>query len=403
MEGTREQRSAELDSRKDADKYAGERDPDQVGDVTNKGVGDDYFTEGDITAEQEEFDRKYSIKSQFDVRYCILGAMGGAIIGTFAAVTDAETISSTDRQYIMKLFMFGTVGGAFLVGLVMVLYLYFNKSAAFHRNIEARREALRRREMNLMEVHHEFVYYDAGRELGRCYRLFCCPHYGKITSERVIYSRVDKRDDFNLFKPKTWLATFTRCWNHDVQSLDYDFVYDVSVDQRFHEFCTDTGTVIIHIKGNADASTQKEERAVLVEALEHDRNLDAEDPVALYNHEKKLRTALLSSRGIVALKGLVDRATHLANQISTKRKEIADKEQKLFVQCYGGHDKGDQANTADLVHVLNVRKPYAVLDDLSYKICKQNKLDPAKRAQMDAQLAEAGFVPDETEGMVGTA
>ena len=165
MEGTFEQRKAQLEATKEEDRYADDRDPDKApGDVTNKGVGDDYFTDSDIAAEQEEFDRKYSIKAQFDVRYCILGAMGGAIIGTFAAVTDAETISSTDRQYIMKLFMFGTIGGAFLVGFVMVLYLYFNKSAAFHRNIEARREALRRREMNLMEVHHEFVYYDAGRE-----------------------------------------------------------------------------------------------------------------------------------------------------------------------------------------------------------------------------------------------
>ena len=28
------------------------------------------------------------------------------------------TVSSTDRQYIMKLFMFGTIGGAFLVTMV---------------------------------------------------------------------------------------------------------------------------------------------------------------------------------------------------------------------------------------------------------------------------------------------
>ena len=156
-------------------------------------------------------------------------------------------------------------------------------------------------------MHHEFVYYDAGREQGRCYRLFCCPHYGKITSERVLYSKM-VGEDFSLWKPRTWLTFITRCWNHDVQSLDYDFVcvrslavtvtslflfprlllthslthsllllfwlfplsldslstrckhttrYDVSVDQRFHEFCTDTGTVIIHIKGNADASTMK--------------------------------------------------------------------------------------------------------------------------------------------------
>jgi hypothetical protein len=52
----------------------------------------------------------------------------------------------------MKLFMFGTVGGAFIVGFSLIVYLWLNKSAAFHRTIEARREALRRREMNMMEV-----------------------------------------------------------------------------------------------------------------------------------------------------------------------------------------------------------------------------------------------------------
>ena len=72
-------------------------------------------------------------------------------------------------------------------------------------------------------MHHEFVYYDAGREQGRCYRLFCCPHYGKITSERVLYSKM-VGEDFSLWKPRTWLTFVTRCWNHDVQSLDYDFV-----------------------------------------------------------------------------------------------------------------------------------------------------------------------------------
>ena len=166
MEGMLELRNAQLEAAKAEDKYADDRDPDKApGDVTNKGVGDDYFTDSDIAAEQEEFDRKYSIKAQFDVRYCILGAMGGAIIGTFAAVTDAETISSTDRQYIMKLFMFGAIGGAFLVGLVMVLYLHINKSTAFHRNTEAaRREELRRREKDLTEVDHEIVHYDAGRD-----------------------------------------------------------------------------------------------------------------------------------------------------------------------------------------------------------------------------------------------
>lgn len=179
------------------------------------------------------------------------------------------------------------------------------------------------------------------------------------------------------------------------------------MDQRFHEFCTDTGTVVIHIKGNADASTMKEERESLVKALQHDRNEDqsaGEDKAArLLAHEKDLRTALLSSRGIRPLAGLVKRATALANTIAAERKKIAAEKGEIFIPCYGGHDTGDHANTANLIHVLNVRKPYSVLDDLSYKICKQNKLDGGKQAQMAAQLEDVGRIVDETEGMEAEA
>ena len=177
-------------------------------------------------------------------------------------------------------------------------------------------------------MHHEFVYYDAGREHGYCYRMCCCPHYGKITSERVLYSQLTPLR-FDPWRPATWCKFLLQCWNHQVESLDYDFVYDVSVDQKFHEFCTNTGTVIIHIKGNADASTQKEERDRLVQALEHDRNADADDEELLYQHEKQLRTALLTSRGIKELQGLVTRATNMANEISAKRKTMAEQAGQL--------------------------------------------------------------------------
>jgi hypothetical protein len=47
---------------------------------------------------------------------------------------------------------------------------------------DLRKEAIRRQEMEKIELHEEYVYYDAGREQGWFYKLFCCPYYGKITS-----------------------------------------------------------------------------------------------------------------------------------------------------------------------------------------------------------------------------
>ena len=45
-----------------------------------------------------------------------------------------------------------------------------------------------------------------------------------------------------------------------VESLDYDLVLDVSVDQSCHEYLTDTGTVILHCEAAGDVSTMKDER-----------------------------------------------------------------------------------------------------------------------------------------------
>ena len=399
FESTRERAAAQLEARKNIDEYEERKTQEDTGLATNRVVGDDIFDDRDIVEEQRQFDEKYSVVRQFDVRYCITGAVFGAATGTFIGVMYSDDIPNAAQQYIMKTFLYGTILGGFFVGFAMVIYLYFNKSHAFKRAIEARKEALRRREMQMMEVHHEFVYYDAGREHGHCYRLCCCPHYGKITSERVLYSNTNKTR-FNLYKPLTWHKFFLQCWNHQVESLDYDFVYDVSVDQKFHEFCTNTGTVIIHIKGNADASTQKEERDRLVAALEHDQNADGNDEEKLYAHEKQLRTALLTSGGIKELEGLVKRARNMAEELNLKRKAIANDAGRQHRQCYGGNadPHQDMRNTAGAIHVLDVHKPYAVLDDLSYKICKQNQLGGYRKKQIEAQLANLAQVRHETAG-----
>ena len=94
------------------------------------------------------------------------------------------------------------------------------------------------------------------------------------------------------------------------------------------------------------------------------------------------------------------RATNMANEISAKRKTMAEQAGRQHRQCYGGSadPHHDVRNTAGAIHVLDVHKPYAVLDDLSYKICKQNQLGGYKKQQIEAQLAGMSMVTDETDG-----
>ena len=77
-----------------------------------------------------------------------------------------------------------------------------------------------------------YVYYDAGIQQGCFYRFLCCPHFGKITSERVIYSEYPKLD--TSFNRNVCLRVFDFLlyfWNKKVESMDYDLVLDVSVQQ----------------------------------------------------------------------------------------------------------------------------------------------------------------------------
>lgn len=43
-------------------------------------------------------------------------------------------------------------------------------------------------EAEKLQAHDEFVYYDSARSHTSAFRCLCCPHDGKITSERILYS-----------------------------------------------------------------------------------------------------------------------------------------------------------------------------------------------------------------------
>ena len=169
--------------------------------------------------------------------------------------------------------------------------------------LEKKREAVRRKENEKIESHLEMIYYDAGREHSWLYRMLCCPHFGKITSERVIYSRN---------KPKTWewwcpnmckwwcpnhrwcptaqtvTGLFCACWNKEIQQMDYDLVMDVTVEQSFAQNCLNTGTGIIHCAANADVSIIKDMHKQLIEAL----NDATKDNIDLEAREEKLKYAI---------------------------------------------------------------------------------------------------------------
>jgi hypothetical protein len=67
--------------------------------------------------------------------------------------------------------------------------IYWHRNNPFKEHIKKWRELMRMREQEQMQRHKEFVYYDSVTAApSGCYSFWCCPHYGKITSERVIYS-----------------------------------------------------------------------------------------------------------------------------------------------------------------------------------------------------------------------
>ena len=104
------------------------------------------------------------------------------------------------------------------------------KSFGENKELAEKRAALRRQEMMKLQAHQEFVYYDAANSHTCCFKFLCCPHYGKITSERVIYS------EQLLFPSFACSCDYLKRvisypWAKKVHSMDVEHVTDVSVEQ----------------------------------------------------------------------------------------------------------------------------------------------------------------------------
>ena len=99
------------------------------------------------------------------------------------------------------------------------------------------REIIRKREQEKIEMHDEIIYYDAGTAHSNCFSFFCCPHYGKITSERVIYSAQPPPKTRNLLKRLVACFDISALWKRKVETMDIDHLLDVGVAQACSSDC----------------------------------------------------------------------------------------------------------------------------------------------------------------------
>lgn len=307
--------------------------------------------------EHDAFQHKVeTIKSQMqnqegkiDARKLIAGALIGALCGIMLAVL------VWDRGSI-RMVLWGIFAGGIFGFISTGLYEYLDSDSIrqYRKEVEARREALRRYEqLKNEEQHNEYVYYDAASSQGFIYKLLCMPHYGKITSERIIYS---------AHIPVDWSPTLQGLfsfvfyyWRKKVEQIDYDLVLDVGVEQSCNQYLTDTGSIILHVSAKNDVSVVSDEREKLTKAIE-------------LKDERKLKESIRSSANIECLKPLVNEAEELLKVVVHQRYEKCQKDNVEFVHIFA-HDN-IETNTAQVIHVNDVYRPYAVLDDLSYKITK---------------------------------
>ena len=84
--------------------------------------------------------------------------------------------------------------------------------------------------MMRLQAHQEFVYYDASTAQSTFFKLLCCPHYGKITSERVIYSEKVLFPKFSC-SCEYLKKVVAYPWAKKVHSMDVEHVTDVTVEQ----------------------------------------------------------------------------------------------------------------------------------------------------------------------------
>merc|ERR1712196_632395 len=111
--------------------------------------------------------------------------------------------------------------------------------------------------------------------------------------------------------------------------------------------------------------------------------------------------AIESSSQISHLKELSERAIQEVGIIREERKRLAkeDPEGHPYEEIFVTEDR---RNNPSRISVLDVKKPYAVMDDISYRISKGVDLSARtkhleREAQAGSSIMNIGMVPDETK------
>jgi hypothetical protein len=160
------------------------------------------------------------------------------------------------------------------------------------------------------------------------------------------------------------------CLERDVQALDYDLIFDISVDQKFYQCCCNTGTVTLHCEAAMDVSMQKSERKRIILAMQ---NEDEDD----------LMNALYTTANIKPLAEIVAQGRSVLEQLRAKRREKCKQDGKEYVIKHA--IERDGTNTSKNINVRDVINPFAVMDDISYRIAKHQQID--QRGQLTERSA----------------
>ena len=386
------------------------------GHVDDVAIGDEDqdITRVDIDKFAAEQKIKDSTKNRFNVNYVVAGGVIGSLLGsllgalqinkfiwrdpctvyngthnlgTFCDGPTSSTCRCPDPKINYEVatstmwgLLLGCTSVSMCVSVVMLMYIYCNSDARWKAAQARRVEALRRKEQEMIERHDEFVYYDARRSQNRCCKCLLCFHYGKITSERIIYSANPPwpANSPKWCDPKSWcrlfqFAVLRRCFcgrfERDVEALDYDLIFDVSVVQRFYQCATDTGSVIIHCEAAMDVSMQKRERERIILAM---KNRD----------EEELLNALHTAGNIKALQTICMKGRQVLEELRDERRAKCKAEGVPYKEIFALEKKG--TNTSKNIVVRDVVNPYAVMDDISYRIAKHHMIDQRERLMEDS-------------------
>jgi len=358
----------------------------------------------DMDIEEIEFERNrmeelYGNKYPFRWNLAIVAGFVGGLLGSMIAVflysssdivyiqTGSGTYSQEDsvRNQSIKIYAIGLLcgmcgGAALAIGVMSILTIRHYLNDPFQEHVRTMREIVRRKEQERIEKHEEHIYYDAEQSQSCCFKFCCCPHYGKITSERVIYSAVP-----DSMRCCCGLCSLPACFNRKVESLDIEHVLDVGVRQSCRDaLFSDTGDVLLHIVGGADVSIMKDERDKLLTIL--GKKYDRGDEDDCKQRIIDLKTALHTASRIKGLKPLVTRAEKevrmLVSEGEARHRDKGVPYQEPVPQTLASLSDVQMNSTTNII-VKDVYKPFLVMDSLSYRIAKATDFggDKASKAE----------------------